>query len=510
MLLVTLSLLLGFGVYAFSSCRDPRVLIPVFLGGIILVAIWIIVRFVRVGDFEFVAHVVFPVVLCTLCVANAVFFTPACVPDEEYHYKKTYSMANVFMGDMSPHEMRNEDIAFNHNTALFNGNVEARYWNNLPNVELHATQEGHQANIPKDWLFEPGVDLPQFRLPAMLGIMMGKTLGLSGYVTFLLGRLFNAFYAVALIVLAVRLAPVGRNALMAVSLLPMCLHLFGSFSYDAANIGLGLLTTALLLRLHYGKDQVSLRLMVGFVLCATLLAPGKIVYVTIGLLGVLVPTSRFSSKRVAVCFKVATVLVPVAFAALLGFTRVTTTLAGHTTDAADTLDHRGKQSGTFYTLDDLIGHPVESVAFLLKSLVLRAPSYVGSLLGGSLGWFQQVIRAPIWLDVLILLSLLLGVPRAEDDDRALSRTLRIGCLIASTLGILGIMLSMWTGWTFTTDEYIHGVQGRYFLPYAPGIMLVMRPKSISAPRPLGSAIVMSFVSLDFLYLAHIFQAVMLA
>ena len=509
-LLATLLPLLGFGVHYFASCHDPRVLIPVLLGGIGLIVIWAIARFVRVDDSEFVAHVIFPVVLCVLCLFNAVFFTPASVPDEINHYRNSYTTANLITGDMEPLEMRNEDVAFCHNPAQCNKVIEARYWNELPSVGLFATQDGHQQSIPRYCAYDPSIDLPQYRLPAVLGIMVGKALGLSGYVTFMLGRLLNALYAVVLISLAVRLAPVGKNALMAVALLPMCLHLFGSYSYDVGFVGLSFLTLALLLRLFYGKGQVSLPLMMGFVLCSTLLAPGKIVYLVIGLLCVLVPNERFSSKRTALCFKLVAVSVPIACVLLLSYTRIAVTLGADAAADPNALDHRGQEEGTFYTLGDIVGHPVESLRFFAHSMVAEGRFYLKTLVGGSLGEFQRNIKAPRWLIVLLFVPLLFGTVRAKDDDQAMSRPLRIGFVVTSVIGTLGIILSMWTGWTFTSDSYIHGVQGRYLLPFIPGMMLAIRPKRFGVSWSMGHVIVMSFLSLECLYLSYICHAVVMA
>lgn len=510
LLLATLLPLLGFGVYSFATCHDPRVLISIILGGIGLVAIWAVVRFVRVDDFEFVAHVIFPVVLCVLCVSNAVFFTPASVPDEEYHYKKAYTMANLITRDMEPREMRNEDVAFSKNHATFAVFVEAQYWNELPNVGLFATQDGHQTGVPRYCAFDLSVDLPQFRLPAVMGIIVGKALGLSGYVTFLLGRLFNALYAVALVALAVRLAPVGKNALMAVALLPMCLHLFGSYSYDVGSLGLSFLTVALLLRLFYGKGQVSLPLMTGFVVCSTLLAPGKVVYALIGLLCVLVPNDRFSSRRTAICFKSLAVLMTVACLAVLSYTRIAATLGSDVAADPNVPDHRGQQEGTFYTLGDIVGHPVESLRFFAHSMVAQGPFYLKTLVGGSLGGFQKNIKAPHWFSALLLASMLLGALRAKDDDQVMSRPLRIGFVVTFVVGTLGIILSMWTGWTFVTDSHIQGVQGRYLLPFIPGLLLAIRPRRLRVSWSMGPVIVMSFLSLECLYLSYICRAVLMA
>lgn len=93
---------------------------------------------------------------------------------------------------------------------------------------------------------------------------------------FFLGRLFNMLYAAILIILAVRLTPIGKNMFMAASLMPMTLHILGSYSYDGPIIGMAFLLTALLLRaMRGGEEKVSKGLCIGTVAVASILAPAR-------------------------------------------------------------------------------------------------------------------------------------------------------------------------------------------------------------------------------------------
>ena len=87
-----------------------------------------------------------------------------------------------------------------------------------------------------DWTANP----PYIKLPSALGIVLATLLNLGSFPLFYLGRFFNLLMFAALAYFAVRITPVGKNAMMVAGLLPMTLHLASSYSYDAGIMGFGL------------------------------------------------------------------------------------------------------------------------------------------------------------------------------------------------------------------------------------------------------------------------------
>ena len=67
---------------------------------------------------------------------------------------------------------------------------------------------------------------------------------------------------------------------------------------------------------------------------------------------------------------------------------------------------------------------------------------------------------------------------------------------------------MWLGWTFNTEPVIQGVQGRYFLPVIPLLLIGMRGKVLSADANMGFPVVAAMSSIDFLYLCYVLAAAM--
>ena len=95
--------------------------------------------------------------------------------------------------------------------------------------------------------------------------------------------------AALLAAFAVKAAPCGKRIFTAAALLPMTLHLAASFSRDAVLLGLCFGFTALLLDAVYG--QPTPKRMAALAVAGILLAPGKMVYLPLAALFVLVPAA---------------------------------------------------------------------------------------------------------------------------------------------------------------------------------------------------------------------------
>ena len=78
---------------------------------------------------------------------------------------------------------------------------------------------------------------PMAYLPQTVAIMGGRSAGAGPLALLYLARLANALVAVALLTSAVRLMPIGREAVMVAGLLPMAVFEYASAAPDAWVIG---------------------------------------------------------------------------------------------------------------------------------------------------------------------------------------------------------------------------------------------------------------------------------
>jgi uncharacterized membrane protein len=180
---------------------------------------------------------------------------PFQVPDEQEHFHRAYQLSefqlrgieqNGRAGGILPSSLIELSEAFLGTRAI--------------HTERHITaQPLRRSWMAMDRPLEPDrrefVDFtstsfysPLGYLPQTIAIVVGRSLGAGPLALLYLARLANSLATIALLTWAVRLMPIGREATMAVALLPMAIFEYASVSPDAAVIGTTFLFTANALR----------------------------------------------------------------------------------------------------------------------------------------------------------------------------------------------------------------------------------------------------------------------
>ena len=435
----------------------------------------------------------------------SVVFAPGTVPDETYHFEASYKLADYIMlqgptVDSLP--VRADD------SALLDGMLQSwalgydKYRSVIDQFAFFVNDASRVAVEPVssfDWTANP----PYIKLPSALGIVLATLLNLGSYPLFYLGRFFNLLMFAALAYFAVRITPVGKNAMMVAGLLPMTLHLASSYSYDAGIMGLAFLLTGMCLRAVYGEGLMSRREKAGIVVVAVLLAPCKVVYTVIVLLVILIPRKRFSSAAASARFKV--VAIGFALLSLLVFRAAGLLQMAGVASSSTAEGSRGDEYGTFYSLSGLVSDPLNTVLLFLRTFDVQGSFYLDTLVGGSLAWFQVDLKAPLYITVALLFIVVLSAQRSEGDNAVIPGAHRVLCGGLALAGGLGVILSMLIGWTFTSESVVQGVQGRYFLPLLPMAALIIRSKHMSIDIPLGMGFVYIMIAVNAMYLARTFS-----
>ncbi len=519
--IVVLCLILVEGVYLIVSRPAMRIIVLVALACLFVVSIvvWTRLRGNEDNAVEVFAHRVFPVALLILGVAFMLFFPPRAVPDEDYHFGYSYSYANLLDPTYGEMDIRKEDDLLIRDTALFSREMKADYWLRLQEGVPIFAQNGEK--IPYEFdntvqdrpivrpILSGGYmnNPPQLKLASGVGILLGRALNLSGIVVYFLGRLFNFLFAFALIVLAVRLIPVGKNIMMAVALLPMTLHLLGSYSYDAGIIGLSFLLIALLVRIIAHEEKASRKYLVATCATAVLLAPCKVVYVPICILALCVPTTRFSSSREMLVWKASMLLLPLFCIGLLRMTSIVH-VSGADGSSGQTVTRFGNEQGTYYKMTDVVQRPLHTAYVFLRTLYENIDAYFLTTVGGALASMQGNIFAKnVQVFAYALMLCFATIPSADDDGTFKWRE-RLVSLAIFIMVAVATMLALMVSWTFVTEDVIEGVQGRYFLPVLPLLLLALRGNSIVSKVKSAPLIVMTLGGLNLLYLAQIYYSVL--
>lgn len=277
-------------------------------------------------------------------------------------------------------------------------------------------------------------------------------------VTFYLMRLANALIASILVGLAVAISPCYRWALAMVALLPMMISLRASLSPDSLVLAAGLVAVALIWRI--GTDGFTAAGFAALLLTSALITSVKIPYVVVPLLYLMVPTLRFPSAKVRVLsiLLLASILATSCAASLWW--------VGHGVSAPSTTieTRKGPQA--------VLADPGEFVIRAADTFTRNGGQYLAEVVG-KLGWLNVHLPQGIPLAVLVVLALVsLFSPGA-----GLPSLMRWTAPLLAGAGVTLVCLALYA-YAPVDRAGIDGLQGRYFLPFLPLVLPILRAPSL--------------------------------
>lgn len=239
-------------------------------------------------------RLVFVLVLCFGMLYSFVL-PPYAAPDEKYHINQSFTLACKWANMLSPDEWRMGNVPLDmtyrrehdFDPLLQNEKTTVFSWQELSENLFTTTPDSFDSHTA---LEELQTDRnPTLYLFSAAAVFLAYVFHLGFVPALMLGRTANLIVFALLAALTVKAAPFGRRVFAAAALLPMTLHLAASFSRDAVLLGLCFGFTALLLDAVYG--QPTPKRMAALAVAGILLAPGKMVYLPLAALFVLVPAA---------------------------------------------------------------------------------------------------------------------------------------------------------------------------------------------------------------------------
>lgn len=499
--------LLCAGIYSFFVFHTGYVLLLLGISLVVLaVAAALMWRFaLKRGG---VPASAFIVALSAMGLFFCAVFPPGAVPDEGYHYVTSYWYTDVMLGEAvegNSVSMRNDDYVFLQEVIGPSRASRGTFETMFERGTL-ALEDGSSTMFTPTFKLDFGSNLPQQKLGSVLGVLLARLLGLGSIPLFYLGRLGNLLTYVVLVGVAYKVCSVGRNILIVVAMLPMSLHLAASFSYDATVMGMAMLLCALVFRALDREKPFTYKHQLAIGVIAGLLAPCKVIYMLLAGTVFAIPPARFESRRQELLFKVGVAGVSLLALAVVRAGAIIGSLGLSAPTAADvsaTLDYRGAEAGVFYTLGDLLLHPLHTIKLFAQSLVANGDFYITTTVGGSLGWFQSELVAPCYVVYAFVFAGLASIMRSYDDRFALARGQRLLFGGICILGLLAVLVVFALSWTFNTEEVVMGIQGRYFIPFLMVLGLAFRPHAIVCKKPSGSVLFLGMYALVGMYLVRL-------
>jgi uncharacterized membrane protein len=303
---------------------------------------------------------------------------------------------------------------------------------------------------------------PAAYLPSIAGILVGRAMHESLHRIILLARLSTLVFYVVVVAFAIWLArgPGVKWLIFAIALLPMALFQGSIVNADAVVISLTLLEFATILALLTEARPTHLLWWIA-VVPAVLLPLVKPNYAVLSMLVVLMVFFRARAglwlrAGLATLLLVASTI-PTLVWSVISKANVAAT-AGILPAIVGHVDSASQLRGIFLA-------PQNFVAALGLSLIKNQDAYLNSMIG-ALGWNFIVVPGV----VVALLSVVLWLV-ALAAKSTLPRAWALTFIGAGLLGVASIFLSLYLVFSPLHGHIIFGVQGRYFLPLLPFLLL---------------------------------------
>lgn len=369
-----------------------------------------------------------------------IFITPPLqVPDEAAHYWRACAIAH---GTFQPKPQ------FGHGyTAILVSERELGFIGGQPMKTFRSIPYAPERVIIR----YPLSLSPLPFIPQAIGVAIGNAFHLRPLYSFYLGRLFNLACALILVIAA-------RHKIFATcALLPMTLFMFASFSPDAMTIAMTFLAMSLALA---GSPWV-IAATIGVALCKPYL---------------LIPLVALACRK-----------------RWIGAATFVTVIAGAILSSSF-----AKTSATFMRgfvdekaqIANIQHHPLHVASVVFTDLAQHGATYVRQMIG-TLGWLTIPLPDAVHFAVIALLIVV-----ALFAGPKLTLAQRVVALIVAIASIITVELSEYIAWTAANANIIEGVQGRYFIPILPLLVIALsRPAEAKRWLQIAIAVVMSIANI---------------
>lgn len=305
-------------------------------------------------------------------------------------------------------------------------------------------------------------------VPQVIGLTIALLLGRNMVTAFMLSRFFNLLFYVLCVYFAVERSPKFKVLLGLTALMPMALQQAASLSYDNFINALSFVLLSALLRGIFSEEKLSVKDLLFIFLPAALLAPAKGIYCFIIVLFLFIPEDRFSALKIGKKGIFALLLgVCVLMFAIVSVPSVIRIM----NSVRPGLELTGESQ---YTVSYFFTHPLDSLRIFSDTFNVYILQWLGGAVGYTLSTYS--LDLPTWIVPVYFALLILSAQNVRDNELTLPRGMRISLLAYSAFVIFAFMMTMFLTWIRNTDRIIAGVQGRYFIPIIPVLMICLNSK----------------------------------
>lgn len=299
-------------------------------------------------------------------------------------------------------------------------------------------------------------------IPQAVGIALARIFTSNAYLITYSGRIANMLVSVLLLYFAIKIMPFGKKLLLIPAMIPIAIEGFTSLSPDAMTISVSFLYIAYILHLTFGEvKKIDLKQKITLLVMSVVIALCKIVYIPLVGLMLIIPKEKFKNETNK--NKILNFCVIAGIALVLNFIWLM---------IASRYLAQFREGDSKVQVLLALQNPILYIQNLLYTVNLNGSSYLMSLFGSDLGWGEFVKLYSIVPYSILAIYLFTSITDEELKDKFKPYQLIWIALVA--IAVIGLVFtSLYVQWTTVGRESIAGVQGRYFLPILPLVMLLL-------------------------------------
>lgn len=402
---------------------------------------------------EFTVERFFLVSAIPLMAIYLALMMPWSAPDANRHFKAAYRQSNMLMGK-DEWVIRADDAEFFTDVWADAKNPKMK---DITMILDYKSLKAHNTELIP-WP-SPDRDMEYYSifcyLPQVLGICFGRLLGLGSVLTVYLARIFMGIVYILACYHAIRRTPVGKFIFAAIPLLPMSLMMGTAISYDP----MVLLSTLnfLACSLKLSKEPESKSTLIECMAWAFIIGAVK----GGGYLILLPMIFIFFGKEKRRALKNGGMIVLAGIVSVVLFDVVLT--------FGSSLFQFGEEASGTLSSSYILEEPLEYLHMCTDTYLHSIDSLMINMGGTHLAWLEQTIPAAI----IVSLMLIIGIYCIyEKDDIRLGQKEKwvFGFIIFLEFTLTPIMLMSSTD---IGSDVIMGLQGRYYLPVLPLIIMIL-------------------------------------
>ena len=314
-------------------------------------------------------------------------------------------------------------------------------------------------------------------VPQAIGIAIARIFTDKPLIMAYAGRIFNILFSMFILYKAIKLMPFGKKIFLTLSYIPIAIEGFSSLSPDAMTISMSFLYIAYILNLAFNENKkVGKKEKITLTILSIIVALCKIVYLPLVLLLFIIPKEKFckdtENKQLPKSKKIFDKQNKTKFINIVIIAGVAVIINLLWLGFTSRYLANFREGDSKYQVILFFKNPINYIGKLIYTVNLNGTSYLTSMLGEALGWGELVrlkFIVPSAMFILILIEII------TDDTLRNKFSLSQKFVLIATLLIIVLLIftSLYVQWTTVGSESILGVQGRYFIPILPILMLLI-------------------------------------